>query len=86
MKINQFPWFSRKSMQIIPHYFFFLLLIFAGGCASKEAVYENIYEGLKSREEIVHPHPTDDPMPAETPTYNEYRRERDKALEEGKTF
>ena len=50
------------------------------GCANSERVYGSIYEGLKTREAIVHP--TVDRKPAEkSMSYQEYEAERKKLLE-----
>jgi hypothetical protein len=50
------------------------------GCASKEKVYEGVYEGPKQREQIVNP--SNEPVPQKLPSYDEYKRERKKALRE----
>ena len=50
------------------------------GC-SKEGFYQGMYHGLRQREEMVHP--SDDPFPAEQPSYEIYRREREEVLREG---
>lgn len=50
------------------------------GCASKERLCENIYEGLKKREQVVHP--ATEPVPDQQPGYDAYQREREKALQE----
>lgn len=50
------------------------------GCTSSERVYGNIYEGLKTREAIVHP--SIEQKPAEkSMSYQEYEAERKKLLE-----
>ena len=54
---------------------FFLLL---AGC-EKDRVYENIYEGMQKREQIVHP--SNEPIPPEQPSYDAYKREREEVLE-----
>ena len=59
-----------------------LLFLSAAGCTSKEMVYENMYEGLKMREQTVNP--SDEPVPPGPPDYNEYKREREKILHENK--
>jgi hypothetical protein len=46
------------------------------GCASKEKVYESVYEGLKQREQIVNP--SNEPVPQKLPSYNEYLKENGK--------
>jgi hypothetical protein len=56
-------------------FFFFLT-----GCLSKERVYEGVYEGLKQREQIIHP--SNEPVPQKLPSYDEYKREREKVLKE----
>ena len=50
------------------------------GCASNERVYGNIYEGLKTREAIVHPSAEQKP-PEKSMSYQEYEAERKKLLE-----
>lgn len=50
------------------------------GCASSERVYGNIYEGLKTREKIVHPSLEQRP-PEKSMSYQEYEAERKKLLE-----
>ncbi len=50
------------------------------GCASSERVYGNIYEGLKTRETIVHPSVEPGP-PEKSMSYQEYEAERKKLLE-----
>lgn len=50
------------------------------GCASSERVYGNIYEGLKTREQIVHPSVEQKP-PEKSMSYQEYDAERKKLLE-----
>ncbi|MBU0730955.1 MAG: hypothetical protein KKE17_15195 [Proteobacteria bacterium] len=47
------------------------------GC-TKEQVYEGLYEGLKSREQMVYP--SDEPIPQEQQNYDEYKKERDEYL------
>lgn len=54
---------------------FFLIL---AGC-EKESVYENIYEGMQKREQIVHP--SNEPIPPEQQSYDAYKREREEVLE-----
>lgn len=54
-----------------------LPVLLLSGC-SKEGFYEGMYHGLQQREEMVHP--TDEPVPPEQPSYDEYRREREEAL------
>ena len=50
------------------------------GCANSERVYGNLYEGLKTREAIVHP--SAEQKPAEkSVSYQEYEAERKKLLE-----
>ena len=50
------------------------------GCANSERVYGNLYEGLKTREAIVHP--SAEQKPAEkSMSYQEYEAERKKLLE-----
>jgi hypothetical protein len=59
-----------------------ILFLSAAGCTSKERVYENMYEGLKGREQIVNP--SDEPVPPRPPDYSEYKRERENILIENK--
>ena len=47
-------------------------------CASKERVYENLYEGLQHRERLVNP--SEEDVPTEHRDYKDYKREREKAL------
>jgi hypothetical protein len=54
-----------------------LLLLSIAGCA-KEKIYESMYEGMKKREQIVNP--SNEPIPQEQPSYDEYKREREKSL------
>ncbi len=50
------------------------------GCANSERYYGNVYEGLKTRERIVHP--SIEQKPAEkSMSYQEYEAERQKLLE-----
>ncbi|MEW6312688.1 MAG: hypothetical protein AB1513_01370 [Pseudomonadota bacterium] len=50
------------------------------GCAISERYYGNVYEGLKTREAIVHP--SVEQKPAEkSMSYQEYESERKKLLE-----
>ncbi|MHB8921761.1 MAG: hypothetical protein ACYC3N_12165 [Halothiobacillus sp.] len=50
------------------------------GCANSERYYGNVYEGLKTREAIVHP--LAEQKPAEkSMSYQEYEAERKKLLE-----
>lgn len=50
------------------------------GCASSERIYGNIYEGLKTREQIVHPSVEQKP-PEKFMSFQEYETERKKLLE-----
>jgi len=61
-------------------FFIALLSLLMPGC-SKERVYENIYEGMQQREQIVNP--PDDPVPPKHPSYDEYKREREEILKDG---
>lgn len=54
-----------------------------GACASKERVYNSLYEGLHAREQIVNE--TTAPVPKEHPRYDEYKREREEILRKDKT-
>ncbi|WP_152909372.1 hypothetical protein [Mariprofundus ferrooxydans] len=54
-----------------------LLLSSLAGC-EKDSVYRGFYEGMKDRERIVHP--SSGPMHQEQPSYDEYKREREKSL------
>lgn len=61
---------------------YWLLIFLLGliGCADRNAVYRNMYEGLKKREEIVNP--TAQSKPAEpTISYDQYEAERKKLLD-----
>ncbi len=57
--------------------FLSLLFLTLLGC-DKENVYEGIYKGMLQREEMVHP--SNEPIPSEQPTYEEYRKEREETL------
>lgn len=57
--------------------FICLLSFFIAGCA-KERVYENMYEGLKKREQIINP--SNESISHEQPSYDEYKREREESL------
>lgn len=50
------------------------------GCANSERVHGNIYEGLRTREAIVHPSAEQKP-PEKSMSYQEYEAERKKLLE-----
>ena len=50
------------------------------GCASNERIYGNIYEGLKTREAIVHPSAEQKPL-EKSMSYQEYEAERKRLLE-----
>jgi len=50
------------------------------GCASRERVYSNIYEGLKTREAIIHPSAEQKPH-EKSISYQEYEAGRKKLLE-----
>jgi|GEM_PF-2695056 len=54
-----------------------LFLILVAGC-EKDSVYENIYEGLQKREQIVNP--SNDPSSQEQQSYDAYKREREENL------
>lgn len=56
-----------------------LFVLLLAGCA-RESVYENMYQGMKNREQIVHP--SDEPIPQERQSYQAYKREREKSLRE----
>jgi type IV pilus biogenesis protein CpaD/CtpE len=59
---------------------FWAPLALLAGCANSERVYGNIYEGLKTREAIVHP--SAEQKPAEkSMSYQEYQAERKRLLE-----
>jgi len=61
---------------------FVLFFFFLTGCMSKERVYEGVYEGLKQREQIVNP--SNEPESQKLPSYDAYKREREKVLKEKK--
>jgi len=56
------------------------VLSLLAGCASSEIVYGNIYEGLKTREQIVDPSVEQKPS-EKSMSYQEYEAERKKLLE-----
>ena len=60
--------------------YMFLLLLFIAGC-TKKIVYESIYEGMKQRERIINP--SNDPIPQEQQSYDEYKREREEFINSG---
>lgn len=55
--------------------------LFFSGCANNEPLYRGVYEGLKMHEQVVSPHPSDEPVPQKMPGYDEYKSEREKILE-----
>lgn len=55
-------------------------LTLLAGCASQERLYGNVYEGLKTRETLVHPSVAAKP-PKKSMSYQEYEAERKKLLE-----
>jgi len=59
-----------------------VLFLAATCCSRRERVYENMYEGLQMREQIVNP--TEEPVPPPPPDYREYKRDREKILQENK--
>jgi uncharacterized lipoprotein len=59
-----------------------LFVLLLAGCA-KERVYENMYQGMKNREQIVHP--ADAPIPQERQSYQAYKREREKSLQDAES-
>jgi hypothetical protein len=66
-------------MRIVVTLFLWCQIGLLAGCTS-ESVYGNIFEGLKTRETIVHP--SAEQKPAEkSMTYQEYQAERKKLLE-----
>jgi len=54
---------------------FAVFLLSLTEACTKERVYENIFEGMQKREQIVNP--SDEPIPPKQPNYEEYKRERD---------
>ncbi|MFH1216797.1 MAG: hypothetical protein V1706_09900 [Pseudomonadota bacterium] len=66
-------------MQLKHIVFICVFFLFVAGC-EKERVYENIYEGMKKREQIVNP--SDEPIPEQQPSFDEYQRAREDALKE----
>lgn len=54
-----------------------LLCFFVAGC-TREQVYENVYEGLQKREQLVHP--SDGPIQREHQSFYAYQRERQESL------
>lgn len=49
-----------------------------GGCSTRQ-VYENVYHGLQTREQIVHPRSADEP-PQKPMSYTDYEKARDAAV------
>lgn len=58
-----------------------IVLLLSGGCSSKEAVYQGIYEGLQKREALVNP-PNDPLQAAPSQSYSQYKAARDKSRED----
>lgn len=56
-------------------------LVVLSGCAGRERIYSNVYEGLKAREVLVDPAMERDPD-GRTVTFHEYQTERRRALED----
>jgi len=53
------------------------------GCADQNRIYENVYEGMRTREQIVG-QPQDTRPPDKTgPSYQDYEAERKKLLQPG---
>ena len=60
-----------------------ILFLAAVGRTSRAWIFENTYAGLmKMREQMVNP--SDEPLPPRSSNYSEYRREREKILQENK--
>ena len=57
-----------------------VIMLSATGCMQKERVYENMYEGLRMREQIVNP--KDEPVPPPPPDYSGYKWDREKILQD----
>jgi hypothetical protein len=53
---------------------------FLAGCANSENLYGNIYEGLKTRDALVHP-PVEQRPAEQSMSYQDYEAERKKLLE-----
>ncbi|MFH1147593.1 MAG: hypothetical protein V1736_07790 [Pseudomonadota bacterium] len=52
---------------------------FLMGCAGKEGIYQGMYDGLRTREQIVNPQPAQ--LPREEPvSYQQYKSEREEVL------
>lgn len=49
-------------------------LVLLGGCSTQQ-VYENVYQGLHAREQVLHPAPPGE-TPPRTPSYRDYERAR----------
>lgn len=75
-------------MKINPRgYLMLLAIIFASlvsACATKEAVYENVYEGLKTRNRVYPEQPNSAPTEP-MPSYGRYETERKKLLSKPET-
>ena len=67
-------------MRIAMVFAFCSQIMLLAGCADRERVYGNIYEGLKTREAIVHPSLEQKPA-GKSMSYEEYEAERRKLLE-----
>jgi hypothetical protein len=73
---------EEEWMRIVLTIAFCIQLGVVAGCASKERVYDNIYEGLKARDAIIHPS-VEHKLPEKSSSYHEYEAERKKLLENG---
>lgn len=69
-------------MTRVPLSLVLLLCATVSACASKERVYNSLYDGLHAREQLINP--TSEPVPPEHPRYEEYRREREEILNNNK--
>ena len=63
----------------LKYLFFICFLVLVAGC-EKERVYENIYDGMMKREQILNRE--DKPIPQEQPSYDQYKKERAKSLKD----
>ncbi len=57
-------------------------LMLLAGC-TRQQVYENLYQGLHTRERLVHPPPPGEAPPAAPMPYDQYEKARQEASQNG---
>ena len=67
------------TMRKLPISFLLLFLVGLGGCARKERVLENLYEGVQMQNRQAAPPGTEPPPPT---GYDEYQRQRREVVQE----